>query len=84
MTFRPLNLLEPLPHMAAVDLVMLRNVLISFDVPTKKEILAKVRKVLRPGGYMLLGGAEKTMGVDPTFERVHFGKASAYRCIATP
>ena len=78
-SFRPLNLLEPLPPMPAADLVMLRNVLIYFDVPTKKGILAKVRKVLKPGGYLFLGGAETTMGIDPAFERVTFGKASAYR-----
>ena len=32
---------------------MMRNVLIYFGVETKKEILAKVRRVLKPDGYLL-------------------------------
>lgn len=82
--FRPLNLLEPLPPLPPADLVMLRNVLIYFDVPTKRGILVKVRKVLKPGGYLFLGGAETTLGVDAAFDRVSFGKASAYRLLAAP
>src|SRR3546814_4667652 len=48
----------------------MRNVLIYFDVPTKKQILGKVRQQLRPEGLLLLGGAETTMNLDASFERV--------------
>jgi chemotaxis protein methyltransferase CheR len=77
--FRPLNLIEPWPGMPRADLVMLRNVLIYFDVATKKGILAKVRQVLRPDGYLFLGGAESTFGVDDAFERVEVERTSCYR-----
>jgi chemotaxis protein methyltransferase CheR len=74
-----LNLDGPWPAMPAMDVVLLRNVLIYFDVPTKKRVLAKVRQVLRPDGYLFLGGAETTLGLDDSYERVQVGRAPAYR-----
>ncbi|MFN8545612.1 MAG: protein-glutamate O-methyltransferase CheR [Candidatus Binatia bacterium] len=78
-TFRELNLAESWPTMGPLDLVMLRNVLIYFDVETKRAILGKVRRLLRPDGYLFLGGAETTINLDDGFERAQFGKAWAYR-----
>jgi chemotaxis protein methyltransferase CheR len=74
-----INLDGPWPAMPSMDVVMLRNVLIYFDVPTKKRILARVRDVLRPDGYLFLGGAETTLGLDDSYERVQVGRAPAYR-----
>ena len=65
--------------MPPLDVVFLRNVLIYFDIETKKTIFAKIRRLLRPGGYLLLGGAESTMNIDDDFERVVIGKTSFYR-----
>ena len=70
-TFRQLNLARPLDRMPGIDIVFLRNVLIYFDMPTKVEVLRQVAKVLRPGGYLFLGGSETTYGIDDSFERVH-------------
>jgi chemotaxis protein methyltransferase CheR len=67
------------PAIPTMDVVLLRNVLIYFDVPTKKRILARVREVLRPDGYLFLGGAETTLGLDDSYERVQVGRAPAYR-----
>lgn len=77
--FRQLNLIEPWPAMPSPDIVMLRNVLIYFDVDTKKAILGKVRRLLRPDGYLFLGGAETTMNLDDAFERVAFDRSGYYR-----
>jgi chemotaxis protein methyltransferase CheR len=79
--FRPLNLLDPIPPMPPMDIVFMRNVLIYFDVETKKQILARVRKVLRPDGYLFLGGAETTVNIDPHFQRMPFDKAGCYKLI---
>lgn len=76
---RLVNLAGAWPALPAMDVVLLRNVMIYFDNPTKRRILAAVRSVLRPGGYLLLGGAETTLNLDPSFERVAFGSATAYR-----
>jgi chemotaxis protein methyltransferase CheR len=76
---RLLNLAEPWPEFGEPDIVMLRNVLIYFDVETKADILARVHQRMRPDGYLFLGGAETTMGLSDAFERVPFDKTAYYR-----
>ncbi|MGZ4450745.1 MAG: CheR family methyltransferase [Nocardioides sp.] len=78
-TFRQLNLVRPFPPLGTFDVVLLRNVLIYFDVPTKQDILRRVRQVMAPDGYLFLGAAEMTMGVDDAWERVAAGRSSMYR-----
>ena len=68
--FRELNLARPWPPLPRMDLVFLRNVMIYFDVETKKAILGRVARLLRPDGYLLLGGAETTLNLDDSFRRV--------------
>ena len=78
-SFRELNLAVPLPTMTPVDIVFLRNVLIYFDADMKRKVLAQVRRVLRPDGYLFLGGAETTLHLDSEFERAPLGATSVYR-----
>ncbi len=78
-TFKRLNLSQPLPPMQQFDVVFLRNVLIYFDVETKRSVLQRVRNLLKPDGWMFLGAAETTIGIDDRFERVSTGRTSAYR-----
>jgi chemotaxis protein methyltransferase CheR len=40
------------------DLILLRNVLIYFDQESKGAVMAQVGARLRPGGWLILGGAE--------------------------
>ncbi|HEY3756176.1 MAG TPA: protein-glutamate O-methyltransferase CheR [Opitutaceae bacterium] len=79
--FSPINLTRPWPTMPPINVLFLRNVMIYFDVETRKRILKQVRNVLAPGGYLSLGGAETTMNLDPTFEAVRFGRATFYRAV---
>lgn len=74
-----LNLAEPLPTMPTMDVVFLRNVLIYFDVETKRKILQGVKKIIAPDGYLFLGGAETTLNVDDSWERQTIGRATVYR-----
>lgn len=78
-SFEPLNLAYPWPPIGTFDVVFLRNVLIYFDLDTRRQILAKVRKVLRPDGFLFLGCAESLLNVDDTFERLMFGSTPYYR-----
>ena len=73
------NLAAPLPRMGPFDVVYLRNVLIYFDLPTKQSILRRVRDLMRPDGWLFLGAAETTLGVDDSWGRVVIGRSSAYR-----
>jgi chemotaxis protein methyltransferase CheR len=78
-SFRRMNLSQAWPPLPRMDLVLLRNVMIYFEVPTKKEILGRVSRVLRPDGYLLLGGAETTINLDDSFRRVEHHKAGFYQ-----
>jgi chemotaxis protein methyltransferase CheR len=78
-TFSALNLARPFNHLPPMDIVFLRNVLIYFDAPTKVQVLKRVADVLRPGGYLFLGGAETTYGISDSFERTPVGKTTCYQ-----
>lgn len=78
-TFRQLNLDGSLSSVPAMDVVFLRNVLIYFNNEAKSSLLKRVGKVLRPGGYLFLGGAETTYGLDDSYERVEVGRSICYR-----
>jgi chemotaxis protein methyltransferase CheR len=73
------NLALPAIGVPACDIVFLRNVLIYFDLDTKRTVLGHIRRVLRPGGYLVLGGAESTLNLDGTFQRMELGKAVVFR-----
>lgn len=77
--FREMNLATTWPTMPVFDIIFLRNVMIYFDLETKRAILAKIRKQLAPDGYLFLGGAETTFSVDDNFERVVFNNATCYK-----
>lgn len=74
-----LNLAEAWSMVPQVDLLLLRNVLIYFDCDDRRRILAKVRRHLRPDGYLVLGSAETTLTLDGGFDRVPVGRSVLYR-----
>ncbi len=73
------NLARDQPNLPLVDILSMRNVLIYFDVATKRLVLDRIRRFLRPGGLLILGTAETTLNLDERFERVRLGRAVFYR-----
>jgi len=83
-TVAPLNLTQPFPAGPAFDIVFMRNVLIYFDTQTKRQIMRQVRQVTTPGGFMFLGAAETTLGIDDTWERMPLGRFTLNRAPGAP
>jgi chemotaxis protein methyltransferase CheR len=82
-SFRTLNLAQPLPLLPRFDVVLLRNVLIYLDTATKQEILRRVRDAMVPDGYLVLGAAETTIGLDDSWMREDIGGTAVYRPTTT-
>jgi len=78
-TFSRRNLLSVAPPGGPFDVVFLRNALIYFDLATRARVLRRVRASISPGGFLMLGAAESTLGIDDGWERVLMGQSSAYR-----
>jgi len=77
--FRQMNLIAPWPVVPACDLILLRNVMIYFDVETKKAILRKLRSCLHPDGSLLLGSSETTLNLDDWWAPTAFCPTVVYR-----
>ncbi len=56
--FAHANLNDHLPEMGLFDMVWLRNVMIYFNLETKREVVARVLGKLKPGGYFCVGHSE--------------------------
>ncbi len=61
--FRQVNLNEPLPQLGEFDVVFLRNVMIYFEMETKRKLVQRLLPVIRPGGYLMVGHSESLNGV---------------------
>lgn len=77
--FRQSNLVETWPPFPELDVIFMRNVLIYFGPETKKAILARVRGILKPDGYLFLGSSETTLNLDAAFEPISMGKTVCYQ-----
>jgi chemotaxis protein methyltransferase CheR len=74
-----MKLAQPWPRILPMDIVLMRNVLIYFDLETKRGILAKIREMLKPDGYLFLGGGDSTLRLDDCFKAVQIEKSTCYR-----
>lgn len=79
LTCRTLNLLDNWVGVPTADVVFIRNVLIYFEPELKKTILGKIRKILRPGGYLFLGGAESTLNLDSHYKRLDIARSGCFQ-----
>lgn len=63
MAFQTINLNREFTFPSRFDLVMIRNVLIYFDVAGKKRVLERLAHVTNGYGMLALGGSESTLGI---------------------
>lgn len=77
--FGQLNLCRPFEDLGLFDVVLLRNVLIYFDAPTKRAVVESVLKCLRPGGLFFIGTAEGRVSADGSLQTLIPG---AFRKVA--
>ncbi len=76
--FEPFDLRGDMTELGLFDLVLCRNVLIYFDRKTKDAIFSSIRKVLQPGGVLMLGSSESVHMPHEHYERRLAGPVSYY------
>jgi chemotaxis protein methyltransferase CheR len=62
----------------AIDVILCCNVLIYFDVASKRRVIQHFYNNLLPHGYLFLGHSESLYGVSDAFRLVHLPSATAY------
>lgn len=77
--FRQLNLVADFTDLGPFEMIFCRNVLIYFDQPTKRRIIERFAKILRPSGHLVLGSTESVYGLSEAFNQVRIGKAILYQ-----
>lgn len=68
-SFNRLNLSEPpFPMKGPLDVVFCRNVMIYFDNSVRTRLLRDIHRLLKPGGYLMIGHSENLTGLDVSFQ----------------
>lgn len=65
--FETHNLLDTPPDPGRFDLILCRNVLLYFDRPTRARAFERLATALAPGGRLMLGAGETTVGQTDIF-----------------
>jgi len=79
--FIHLNLLDSakVSLLGTMDVILCRNVIIYFDLESKKRVVKTFHEKLDPGGYLFLGHAESLISVTADFELKHLSRDLVYR-----
>ncbi len=79
--FTRVNLLDRsrVALLGTMDVILCRNVIIYFDIETKRELVSRFHDKLHPGGYLLLGHAESLINVSSAFALAHLKSDLVYR-----
>ena len=63
--FQPFNLQSDGSRLGQFDLIFLRNVMIYFNLETKRSLISRMVDRLNPGGFILVGHSETLNGLNP-------------------
>ena len=61
--FMQINLNTALPKLGEFELIFLRNVMIYFDMDTKRQVVERMLPLLKPGGYFFVSHSESLNGI---------------------
>jgi chemotaxis protein methyltransferase CheR len=65
-----INLNTRLPQLGSFDVIFLRNVMIYFNAETKRQVVARIVSLLKPGGYFLIGHSESLNEISTAVQHV--------------
>ncbi|MDB5104612.1 MAG: methyltransferase, CheR-type [Fibrobacteres bacterium] len=69
--YKRINLaFPPFPMQGPMDIIMCRNVMIYFDNAVRQRLISEFRRLLKPGGYLIVGHAESLTGLAEGFKSV--------------
>ena len=68
--FMQINLNESLPKIGEFDIIFLRNVMIYFDMETKRQVVARMLPLLKPGGYFFVSHSESLNGITDSLKMI--------------
>ena len=79
--FTRVNLLDRsrIALLGTMDVILCRNVIIYFDLETKRRVIGTFAEKLVSGGYLLLGHSESLINVSNAFELCHLRHDLVYR-----
>ncbi|WP_238012706.1 CheR family methyltransferase [Dactylosporangium sp. AC04546] len=75
-SFLHANLLDDLADLGRFDVILLRNVMIYFDQPTKASLIRRLQDMLYPGGHLIVSLSESLNAVP---SRLRMVRPSIYR-----
>lgn len=69
-SFLQANLTSALPNLGEFDVVFLRNVMIYFNNETKSQVVRQIVRLIKPGGFLMIGHSESLNGIPNNLEQV--------------
>ncbi len=68
--FAHVNLNAELPRLGTFDVIFLRNVMIYFNGETKRQVVARVLSLLKPGGHFFIGHSESLNDISTAVQQL--------------
>ncbi|MEY4640296.1 MAG: hypothetical protein RLZZ227_290 [Pseudomonadota bacterium] len=64
------NLNTDAPRIGQFDVIVLRNVMIYFNSDTKRQVIGRLQKLVKPGGYLVVGHSETLNGISSELKMI--------------